>query len=812
MKNLRLAARSLVRAPRFTIIAVLTLALGIGATVTIFSLVNAILLRPLDYPDSEALVNIRGTAPGMNLDGFPLSAAYYFTYRSESTAFADMGFYSDLSASLTGEGDPEDVNAVLASHTLFTTLGVGAQLGRTFTPEEDQPGASPVVVLGDGLWRRRFGGDEDILGQTVRINGDAYPVVGVMPPGFDYPRDTELWVPARLNAETAPWSFRYPTVGRLAEGVTAEQAQAQLVPIVQGIRDSYPEGSNWRSLMDDGRYAPLVGGMKDEMVSAIAQPLWILLATVGFVLLIACTNVANLVLARTEDRQREAAVRAAVGATRGTLARQSLTESALLALVGGGSGLALAWLTLPVIVSQAPPRLPRLEEVGIDGTVLLFALGVTVLSILFFGIAPLLRLSPSLLSHALRQGGHRTTAGPRHQRTRALLVAGQAALALVLMVGSGLMVRSFLAVYRTDMGFDYRNLLTFHVSLPQGRYGTSQEVTAFHEEVLERVRALPGVEAAAVTSELPVSDPTRSSPFGVEGQPEGEDQPVLLLDYKYVSGDYAGAMGIPVLAGETLTSADAHSESRRIMVNQAVVDRFWPGEDPIGKTMRFPQRYEPPIWYTVAGVLGTVRDAGIRRDARAMVYFPLMSEAAQVGWAVPSAAYVLRGQGLERLGPSIHRAVWGVDPELPLVGFQSGEEIVADSIVQLTFTLVTLAMAAMMALILGAVGLFGILSYSVTQRRGEIAVHMAMGAEARQIMGRVVGDGARITALGVVAGLAGAWGLSRFLQGILFGVEAADPLTYGGMAAALLVVAVVAAYLPARKAASVDPAESMRAE
>ena len=335
MKSLRLALRSLARAPRFTLISVLTLGLGIGSAVTIFALVNGVLLRPLDFPESEGLVNIQGTAPGMDLTRFPLSAHYYFTYRSESTAFADMGFYSDLSASLTGVGGPEAVEAVVASHTLFSTLGAEARLGRTFTEEEDQPGSSPVVLLGHGLWLRRFGGDESILGRGILVNGETHAVVGVMPPGFGYPDHTELWVPARLDPQEPPWSFSYRTVGRLADGATLEQARAQLVTIVGRIRDSYPEGTSWQALMDDGRYAPLLGGLKEEMIAPMVQPLWILMGTVAFVLLIACTNVANLVLVRDEDRKRETAVRAAVGATRSTLVRQSLLESALLALAGG---------------------------------------------------------------------------------------------------------------------------------------------------------------------------------------------------------------------------------------------------------------------------------------------------------------------------------------------------------------------------------------------------------------------------------------------------------------------------------------------
>jgi len=777
--------------------------------------VNGVLLQPLEYPDAEELVSIRSTAPGMGFQDFPLSADYYFRFRSGTSACSDMGFYREMPASLSGDGDPEEVRAVETSHTLFSTLRTTALIGRVFDAGEDQPGAPLVAVLGYGLWQRRFGGDPGVLGRTLQLSGESYQIVGVMGPRFDFPGDVELWVPARFNAENASWSFSYPTIGRLGKGVSREQAETQLRSVVERIRDSYPEGTSWVGFIEDGQYAPVVEGMKDRLVASLEQPLWILLGTVTFVLLIACTNVANLILVRSENRRRESAVRAAIGATRGALIRQSLAESVLLAAAGGTLGIILAGLALPVVSNHAPPQLPRVDAIEIDGSVLLFSLGVTGFTVLLFGIAPILRLSSDALVGTLRQGGRGSTSGgPNLHRTRAFLVASQTALALVLMVGSGLLVRSFWRVLDADLGFAYHDLLAFRISVPEGRYSTPGQVTDFHEEVLKRLRALPGVESAAVADAVPLVNPPRSSPFGFEGMPDGEGtgRSTVMLDLKRVSEGYIEALGIPVLAGTTLQADDARNANQRIMVNEALSSRFWPGENPLGKRLRYPGDRSDGVWYTVVAVVGTVLEAGVREAPKPTVYLPLMNPADGVGWEVPSATYLLRGSNLRRLVRPVHETVWSVDPDIPLAGVRTGEEVVAASITELSFTMATLGVAAIMALLLGAIGLFGVLSYSVSQRRQEIAIHMAMGAEKRQVLGMVVGDGARITAFGIVLGLGGAWGLTRFLQGLLFQVEAVDPLTYGGMAAALLGVAILSAYLPARRAASVDPVESMRAE
>jgi len=805
------ALRSLLRTPRYTLIAVLTLALGIGANTAIFSVVNGVLLQPLDYPESGQLVNVSGTMPGLGYNRVSTSAHYYFIYRSESSAFSDMGMYHRISGSITGSGDPENVNAVAATHSLFPTLGVNAFLGRTFSAEEDGPGAPPVTVISYGLWQRRFGSDRGVIGQMLIINGEMHEIVGVMPRGFDYPQDIDVWIPTHLDPENAPWSMTYPTVGRLAPGVSADQAQASLVAIVDRIIETYyPEGSDWRRMTVDGQYAPVVRSMKEELVGSLEQPLWILLGTVGFVLLIACTNVANLVLVRGESRRRESAVRAALGASWGALARQSLAESSLLAVAGGALGLAAAWLGVPLVLSQAPPQLPRIDNAGVDGSVLLFTLGATLLSVILFGLAPLLRTSPSALFTSLKQGGPGSTPGPRRQLSRAVLVVVQTALALVLMVGSGLLVRSFWRVYDTELGFQYDDLLTFRITVPDSRYPTATQKTAFHEDLLARLRALPGVEGAALTSIMPIADGTPATTFTIMDSRLAESDPHPLIDHKYVSAGYVEAMGIRLVSGRTFTAADNHGITGQVLVNELFVDRFWPGENPLGKQLRFAQ--QPDLWLSVAGVVGATYEMGVRREQKPLIYLPLMSVEGDDGWSVSSATFVVRTRDPRAIAQSVQTALHNVDADIPIARMQTGNEIVAESVVQLSFTMVTLATAAVLALVLGTIGLYGVLSYSVAQRRQEIAVHMALGAEQRRVMQKVVGDGAKITALGIAAGLAGAWALTRLLGGILFGVEALDPLTYGGMATLLLAVAVLAAYLPARRAAAVDPVESMRVE
>jgi putative ABC transport system permease protein len=810
-RGLRYAARSLARTPRFTVIAVFTIALGIGVDTAVFSVVDGVLLKDLAYPRSQELVNLWSTAPGLGYDQFPLSPDIYYFYRSQSHVFADMALYSAEDMSVTGNGQPERVHTISATASLFSTLGVAPLLGRAYTPAEDIPDGPKVVVISYGLWQSRFGGDPKVLGRTLDVGDVSREIVGVMPPRFEFPNRIDVWLPLGLDAKNPPTgNFAFPAIARLAPGVTPAGAQAQLVPLVQRFVEGRGDEGEYRAFLDNGHYAPMVHSMKEDLVGNLERPLWVLLGTVAFVLLIACANVANLVLIRAEGRRRDSAVRTALGATRGALIRKSAAESALLAVMGGALGLLVAWLGVPALLSHAPPQLPRLDAVGMNGTVVLFTLGVTALSALLFGVAPVLRHSPAALLGALKQGGRGATGGGRRQHARNFLVAAETALALVLLVGSGLTVRSFWRARTTDLGFDPANLLTFRLSLPQAKYATPRAVKAFHEDLLARLRALPGVESAALTSAMPLEQGAPGTTFEVEGHPTEPGQLPPMLHYRRVSPGFVKTMGIHLLAGRAFVPSDLSDGAGHVLVDRTVAERFWPGQDAVGKQLR--PLNDTTRWYTVEGVVGKVLDAGVRQEPKPLVYYPMAAPDGDRGWAVRMPTYVLRVRNPTALAASVRSAVWGVDPDMPVADVRTGEQLVASSVIQLSFTMFTLGIAALLALVLGAVGLYGVLSYSVAQRTQEIGVRMALGAERGAVMRMVVRDGARITVVGLLVGLAGAAALTRLLEGILYDVKALDPLTFVGTPLLLLVVAVLSAYLPARRAAAVDPMESMRVE
>ena len=807
MRSLRYAARSLARTPRFTLVAVFTVALAVGADTAIFSVVNGVLLRPLDYPDPDELVNVWSTAPGLGYDQFPLSPDVYFFYKSESSAFADMGLYSRADVSVTGEGEPERVPALSATASLFSTLGVTPLLGRTYTEEEDLPDAPRVAVLSHELWQRRFGGDPAVLGRTLDVEGEAREIVGVMPPRFDFPGRIQVWLPARLDpAEPLQGSFGFNAVARLAPGVDLRQAEAQLVPLVGRIREQ-TEG-NYTAFLENGRYAPLVHSMKEDEVGSLERPLWILLGTVGIVLLIACANVANLTLIRAEGRRRESAVRTALGATHGTLVRQGAAESLLLAALGGGLGLLAAWLAVPVVLRRAPPQLPRLDEVGMDGRVLLFTIGVTALAALLFGVAPLLHRSQVALLGALKQGDRGGT-GAR-SRARAFLVAAQTALALVLLVGSGLLVRSFREARGTDFGFRYEDLLTFRLSLPAGRYATPTEVTTFHDRLLERLGALPGVESVGLASSLALAQSAPGTAFEIEDRPTAAGQLPPLLRYKFVSPELVETLGVPVVAGRSLQPADLRDGAGHVLVDQAAADRLWPGEEAVGKRLRFAGNSDSTRWYAVEGVVGRVREDGIRRDPEPLLYFPLLGPSGDEGEAVSSATYALRTSTPSALAEAVRAAVWEVDADIPLADVRTGEELVARSLVQMSFTMATLGIAALLALLLGAVGLYGVLAYSVAQRTREIGVRMALGADGANVRGLVLRQVGWMVLIGGVIGIGFALGAGRAARSLLFELQGHDPLSFSIAVVLLAVVALGAGWIPARRAAMTDPMHALR--
>jgi len=810
--DVRVALRSLAKAPRFTVVAVLTLALGIGANTAIFSVVNGVLLEPLPFDESDRLVNVASTSPGLGYDRFPLSPDIYFAYARESTALPEMALYQRMSGSLTEDGEPERVSGLISTHTLFSTLRVEPVVGRVYTAQEDLPDQPPVVVISHALWQRRFGGGTDVVGRTLRVDGRSREIVGVMPERFDFPGDVDFWVPLGMDPENAnQGSFGYPAVARLAPGSSPEAAQASLVAIVTRFKETLlaggTDGSNYVAFLESGGYAPVVRSMKEDLVGDLQEPLWILLGTVGFVLLIACANVANLVLIRSEVRRRETAVRVAVGATRSALARYALTESAVVAAAGTALGVLVAWIAVPLVLAKAPPQIPRLDEVGVDATVLLFAAGLAVLSTALFSAGPLVRFGRTEALGALRQGGRGSTS-PSRGTGRRLLVVAQTGLALVLLVGSGLLVRSFQKILTADKGFESADRLTFGVYLPEARYPGTADVTAFHERLSELLSGLPGVRSVGVGNALPLTASSGTA-FDIESDPTEPGELPPMLHYAFVGPTYMEALGMRVREGRTLTRSDNVDQTGSVVVSTAVADRFWPAGSALGQRIRVSG--DGDGWLTVVGVVQPVAQESLREEPRPMVYYPMVSPDGELG-DVRAASYIVEGVPSSSLAAAVRAAVWELDPDLPLADMKTMDEIVTDSVVELSFTMFTLGIAALLALVLGAVGLYGVLSYSVAQRTQEIGVRMALGAEARQVLGMVVREGARTQLVGLIIGLLGAAALTRVLQGLLFGVEAIDPLTFVATSAALFCVGLTAAYVPARRAARLDPVTSMRTE
>jgi predicted permease len=594
-------------------------------------------------------------------------------------------------------------------------------------------------------------------------------------------------------------------------GVTPEAALAGLVPIVERLEASLSGldvESNYAAFLETGRYAPLVHRMKDDLVGDLQRPLWILLGTVGFVLLIACANVANLVLIRSEVRRRETAVRVAVGATRSALARYLVTESALVAGAGAALGVLVAWIAVPLVLQQAPPELPRLDAVSVDGSVLGFAALLGVVSTLLFGMPALLRFARPTELGALRQGGRGTTRSERGTGRR-LLVVGQTSLALVLLVGSGLLVRSFQKILGSDMGFESEDRITFGLFLPPARYPGADDVDAFHERLRARLHELPGVRSVGVTTFLPLEGAVSGTAHVIERRPTEPGQLPPMVHYAYVGPGYMETIGMRLREGRTLAPSDGLTGTRAVVVSSAVADAYWP-DGALGERIR-PSGREDDDWFTVVGVVERAVQESVREEPRPIVYYPIVGSGQAVG-DVRAALYVVEASATTSLGPALRTAVWDLDSGLPIADMRMMDEIVAASVIELSFTMFTLGIAALLALVLGAIGLYGVLSYSVAQRTQEIGVRMALGAEARQVLGMVVREGARTQILGLVLGLIGAAALTRVLQGLLFGVDALDPLTLVATSVLLLGVGLTAAYVPARRAARLDPVTSMRAE
>ena len=812
---LRLLWRRAVGRPGFPLVALTTLAVGIGANVAIFTVVNAVVLRPLPIPDSERLVMLRHAAPGLaQLDELPMSDALYFLYAEESRTLDGVAVYRDLQASFTGPDNPQRVQAARVTASFFDVMRTPPRIGRGFTPEDDRPGAAPVAVLADGLWRSRFGADPGVVGAVVDIDGASVEVVGVMPPGFRFSRpDAELWQPMGLDRDdTQLGAFGINGVARIADGSTLAQAQAELGAMLSNLVDVFPDEGAAPVLANAG-FRPLVDRAREVVVGDVEATLWILLGAVGFLLLIACANVANLFLVQSEARHGEVAIRAALGEGRGRVAGSVFVESLALGVAGGLAALPLALLAVRLLAGFGPRALPRLDEISIDAAVLLFGLAASVAAGLLFGVLPAWRAGAAAAAGHMTAGARGATAGQERQLARRGLVVVQIALALTLLVGSGLAVRSFQKLAAVDPGFEPTDVLTFGLALPLRDYETAESRLAFHRRVVDRLRALPGVAAAAAATTVPLGGELSGSGHTIEGRPpaDGEVPPVFM--WKRVSPAYFDAMGIELIDGRVFDPLDGERDAPVVIVSRALARAQWPGESALGKGIRVggPPPEEGGAWSRVVGVVDDVHEAVLHEDPPAMAHYPIPGVVNGVD-VPPVMRYVVRAPNAAALAGAVRETVRGLDRTLPIADVETLETLVGRARGERAFVMVLLVIAAALALLLGSIGLYGVVSCMVAQRRREIAIRMAVGAQVADVRRLVLVEAGWMALLGVAVGVASAVALTRRLQALLFETAPLDPLVFSTVPVLLAAICLLASWLPARRAARIDPMTILRAE
>ena len=816
-QDLRYGARMLFKNPGITFVVILALALGIGANTAIFSVVDAVLLRPLPYPESDRLVFLNETSKAM--DEISVSYPNFTDWRNQNHVFENIGVYNRSSYNLTGVGDAERIVTGQVSADMFAALRANPAMGRLFTNDEDKPGGTPVVLLSHPLWQRRFGGQANILNQQLMLNNKSYTVIGIMPEGFQFPTRVEMWVPVGQLSGEASWQSRgnHPGlygVARLKPGVTFAQAKAEMDTIGANLEKQYQDSNAGNGI---GLH-PLL----EVFVGDVRRPLWVLFAAVAFVLLIACANIANLLLARAQSRQKEMAIRSAMGAGRWRIARQLLTESVLLALIGGTLGMLVAQWGVKLILYISPDALPRSKEIGLDWRVLAFTIGLSFVTGLLFGLVPALQAGVVDVHETLKETG-RGTSG-RHW-LRSSLVVVEVATTLVLLVGAGLMIRSFYRLQKVNPGFSYDHLTSFTVALPQKKYAESEQREQFYNRLLENLRGLPGVEATAAASGLPLGNNGWQTSFVIDGRPRPPRDQTPLMEACLVTPDYFKAMNIPVKSGRVFDSHDDRSwiagkdlsklgddEKEIAPLNSIVIDeefarRYWPGEEAVGKRIAMGSEKDPRF-LTVLGVVGRVKMEGLGTDSkRVQGYFPFAQ--------IPSGGMtvILKAAGdPNQLIAAVRQQVKAIDPDQPIYSVRTMDDIRSESVAPERLNLTLLSIFAGLALVLAVVGIYGVMSYTVTQRTHEIGIRMAIGAQPRDVFRMVIGQGMMLAFIGVVCGLIGAFGLTRLMASMLFGVEPTDPVTFAAIAVLLTGVALVACYVPGRRATKVDPVVSLRYE
>jgi putative ABC transport system permease protein len=805
-QDLRYGARMLLKKPTFVLIAVITLALGIGANTAIFSVVNAVLLRPLPYQEAEQLVMIWQTEnPSRELG--PVAPSNFLDWQAQSRTLEAIAATRHWSFNLTGRDRPEQLNGAVVSTNLFTVLGVKPILGRAFRPEEGQPGGSRVVILSEGLWQRRFGADPNIIGQDLTLNAERCTVVGVMPEKVRYPEEVQLWMTPRrrvpdfpLNPAVDATQIRghgyMRVIGRLKPGVTLKDAQAEMDTIARRLAQQYPD--------TNANGGVLLIPLREQLFGNLPHSLLILFGAIGFVLLIACANVANLLLARAAARQKEMAIRAALGAGRVRLARQLLSESVLLALLGGGVGLLLALWGIGPLVALGPESISTRNDLGVDGRMLTFTLTLSVVTGIIFGLIPAWQASKPNLTESLKEGDRMGAGDLRNNRVHSLLVITEVALSLVLLIGASLMIKSFWRLQSVNPGFNPEKALTMTLALPASSYSDKFRQAEFFARVLKRLDALPAVESVGGISRLPFSGGNSARNFRIEGRPPTARNPVA--NYRVISPGYFRAMGIPLHKGHDFTEKENQYAPGAAIINEAMARRFWPNEDVIGKRFTI-SGSDGELPCEIIGLVGNVRHFGLDIEVAPEMYVSYL----QSPW--PSMTIVVRSSAdTGSVISAVREAIWAEDKNQPISNVTTMEQRISASTAARRFGMLLLALFAAVALVLAAVGIYGVMSYAVAQRTHEIGVRVALGAQRRDVLRLVVGQGLKLVLLGLGLGLAGALALTRFLKTLLFGVSATDPLTFVGIAVLLALVALLACYIPARRATKVDPLIALRSE
>jgi putative ABC transport system permease protein len=820
-RDLRFALRALARRPLFSVVVIVVLALGIGATTAIFTLLDAIILSPLPFADADRLVSVRHTAPGLGVQDAGQCAAWHLTYEDENRVFEDIGMYGSGLATITGYGEPESVPDLGVTSGVLRALRMQPVLGRIFTPEDEQLEAPWVVLLGYGYWQSRFGGDPNVIGQTIQADGLTLEIVGVAPPSIQtLGSNPSLIYPFRFDRSTLfVGNIGFGGVARLRDGVTLDQANADAARMLPLAFEKFP-GGPVADFSERARFAPNIEPLKTRLVGNVANLLWILMAGVGVVLLIACANVANLFLVRADGKESEMAVRTAMGANRARIGWEYLKESLLLGVVGGIGGLGLAYYGLDALAAAGPANLPRLQEVSVNESVLLFTLLVSLGAGAFFGMFPVLRVGRSGLVDSLKEGGRSGTTGKGRQRMQNALAVSQTALALVLLVASGLMLRSFLSLWNVDPGFkNPESVLTLRLYIPPGEIQDPAEVAATHELIARRLAQIPGVNSVGLATSIPMGPGNNVNPLYVDGVEYTGDQTATIRRHKWIGEGYLETLQISLLRGRTLAWQDVHDRVPAVLVSESLAREYW-GSPEAAMGQRVAVRPDPPRWYEVVGVVADVLDDGLGQTAPLMVYWPQVTLAFWEGTTLEdvqtwrSMGYAIRSPRVGTAGflPEVRNAVWEINANLPVRGLLSLEDLMAQSIARTSFTLTLLGLAAGVALLLGIIGVYGVISYAVSQRGRELGLRMALGAQAGQVKGMVVRQGLVLAGVGVVIGLGLAFGLTRLMSGLLFGVSPLDPVTFVLVALGLTGVSIVASYLPARRAAAADPMDALRVE